>query len=168
MEVLMSVLIISLITGLVGPVMSILTSAIDAQINRTDLAESSDLAVQKMDREISLLRDDQSVVTASATQFEFVDRSARQIRYRLVGTTLMRSENGSEYGLADLMQASGLAFTYLDESGSAIASPTVGLGVKTNIRSVNVTFVFQNGTQILNSETRIILKNIAQDSDLFF
>ena len=168
-EMTMAIVIISIIATVAGPLFAVSIDAIGLHTDRVDLEESADLTISRMSREMRRLRNDQSVVTASGTQFEFVDVDSTQIRYRLVGNTLMRRQGaGTESGLADNVQTNGLTFTYFDDDGNTIATPTVGLGTNTDIRRIRIQTVFQFSTHTLPIEIEIRPRNLRHQSDMFF
>ncbi len=168
-EMIMSLVIIVILAGLAGPLLAVSVDAMGLHMDRADLDESASLALSRMGREIRRLRNDESVGTASATVFEFVDNDDVQIRYRLTSTTLMRTQGANpESGLADQVQAGTLAFTYYDDDGNTIATPTVGLGTSTNIRRVRIQMTFATGTHSLPVQIDIRPRNLRHESEMFF
>ncbi len=160
--------VIAVVAGLAGPLMALAVDAIGLHLDRVDLEESANVALSRISREVRRLRDDQSIVNAGANQFEFIDLDGRQIRYRLVGNTLMRTQSGgAESGLADNVQANGLVFDYYDRNGDAIGSPVAGLGMTTNIRRTGIRITFQQGNHILTMQTDVTPGNLRQPRDLF-
>ena len=169
-EMIMAVLIVSVIALLAGPLLAVTIDAMTLHIDRVDLEQSAGVALTRMSREIRRLRNDESIVTATATQFEFVDADDVQIRYRLTGTQLMRSQaGGADQPLADNVQGAGISFVYYDDTGAVIASPVTGLGVSTDIRRIEIqlTFADSGGTHILPVETTIRPRNLRHAANLF-
>ncbi len=166
-EMIMSLIIFIIIAELAGPLLSIAVDSISYRVDRVDLEESGNLGLARMSREIRRLRNNQSVVSATATEFEFVDLDNVQIRYRLVGNSLMRRQGAVENALADQVQAGGLDFTYLDDDGNTLATPTVGLGTNTNIRRVQVQIIFQNGNHVMTLQTQVMPRNVRHEAEMF-
>lgn len=166
-EMIMSLIIFIIIAELAGPLLAIAVDSISYRVDRVDLEESGNLALARMSREIRRLRNNQSVVSATATEFEFVDRDNVQIRYRLAGNSLMRRQGAVENALADQVQAGGLGFTYLNDDGSAIATPAVGLGTNTNIRRVQIQIIFQNGNHVMTFQTQVMPRNVRHEAEMF-
>lgn len=167
-ELVMVLVLIAIIAGLAGPLLAVAVDAITLHMDRVDLEEAANLALARMSREIRRLRNDESVVTATASDFEFVDVNSVQLRYRLVGNTLTRSQAGADSGLADQVQAGGLTFTYYDDDGSSIATPTVGLGTSTNIRRLAIQIAFQDGGHVVTEQVQVRPRNLRHDSERFF
>ena len=80
----------------------------------------------------------------------------------------MRSENqGTDYALADHVQAGSLQFTYYDDDGIQLPSPQYGLGVATNVRCIRWEIVFQDGTESLPVRALIAPRNLPHVSEHF-
>ena len=79
----------------------------------------------------------------------------------------MRRQGAVENALADQVQAGGLGFTYLDDDGNTLASPTVGLGTDTNIRRVQIQIIFQNGNHVMTLQTQVMPRNVRHEAEMF-
>lgn len=168
-EVLIAIVLLAILAGLTGPLLTVPVDAIGFIMHQINLDESANVAFSRMSREIRRLRDDESVVGANATQFEFIDISGTQIRYRIAGNTLLRRQNANpESGLADYLQDNGLSFIYYDDDGNGIATPTVGVGTATNIRGVRILATFQDANHLLPVEIQIRPRNLRHESERFF
>ena len=167
-EILIAIILLSILAGVAAPLLFVSVSAITLHVGRVNLEESGDLALSRISREIRHLKDDKNIVTANGSDFQFLDVNSLQIRYYLSGNTLMRTAAGTDSGLTDQVQAGGLVFTYYDDDGNAIATPTVGIGTATNIRRIQVETIFQNGASVLPFRTQIRPKNLRHESDRFF
>lgn len=166
-ETLMALLIIAIMATLGGPFLDLAINAAGLHVKSANLEESAVIAFARMSREMRRVRDGKSVVQAAPTQFEFVDINGVQIRFRLAGNSIMRSQNsGTEYALADQVPSNGLAFIYYDARGNAIAGPTVGLGILTDIRRVVIKVTFQDGSYEYETQTQIRAKNLPSEADL--
>ncbi len=166
-EMVVVLVLLAILTGVGGPFLATVVDAIGFHVDRVDLEESANLTLSRMSREIRRLRNDASVVTAGAADFEFVNRDNVQIRYRLVGNTLTRTQAGVDSGLADQMQAAGLSFTYYDDAGTVLATPAVGLGTNTNLRRIQVQTVFQHGSHVVTERLQVRPPNLRHESERF-
>lgn len=164
-EVVMSLIILTVIAGATGPLLAVTVDGIILHLDRVGLEQSADLALSRMSRETRRLRNDASVVSATGTEFEFVDIDNNQIRYRQVGSSLVRRQGaGSDRALADGIPVTGLSFTYLNESGAAIGSPVTGLGTDTDIRKIRIQISLQDGSHTLVVQTDVRPRNLKHDS----
>lgn len=165
----MAIVIISVIATIAGPVLAMAVDAITLHLDDANLGEGGRIAIARMTRETRRLRNDESVVTATGVEFEFVDVDDVQIRYRLVGTDLMRRESaaGTESDLIAQVQASGLAFIYYDDDGNTIATPAAGLGTSTDIRRIEIQLTLSDGTNALPLVTIVRPRNLRHESNLF-
>jgi len=165
-EMVMTITILGIVAGIVGPLLYMTVTAIGNPVARTDLQDSSNLALSRMSHEIRRLKDKSSVITATGTVYEFTDINITQIRYQQVGNTLMRREGaaGTDYGLADQIQTNGLTFTYYDDPGNVIATPQVGAG-GTDIRQINIQLTFQNGNNVRPVSVQVVPRNLPHDAD---
>lgn len=165
-EILISIILVSILAGLSAPLMSFTIEAIDFHFARMDMDQSSNLAMARLSREIRRIRDDASVVSATAAQFEFVNLDGNQIRYTQAVNSITRTENaGVAASLADHVQS--LTFTYYDDSNAVIGAPLTGLGINTNIRRVQIHILFQDGTETLPIELQVQPRNLRHVGDLF-
>jgi prepilin-type N-terminal cleavage/methylation domain-containing protein len=81
-------------------------------------------AMERMVREIRNVADNTSVLTANATQFEFVDVDGNTVSFELAGTTLNRVFTAPPAAAVTNTLATnvtGLTFTYLTNTGAGAA-----------------------------------------------
>lgn len=162
-------MVLSILAGVAGPLLGVSIDLIGLHTDRVDLEESASLALSRMSREIRRLRDDESIITANAGTFSFIDIDGTQIRYRQVGNSLMRREGtGSDSSLADHVQTGGLSFAYYDDDGNLIASPLTGLGTRTDIRRIEIQIVFRSGNHTLPARLQVRPRNLRHEADRFF
>lgn len=164
----MAIALVGFLAGVAAPLLAEAVGAVSVHLDRVNLEESASLALSRMSREIRRLRDNASVAAADATQFEFIDKDSIQIRYRLAGNTLMRSQGAVEAGLADQVKSTTLSFTYYDDDGNSIAAPTVGLGTNTNLRRVGMDVSFEQNSHMVPVEIHVRPRNLRHESDRFF
>src|SRR5687768_16062730 len=83
-EILISIVILSILAGVAAPLLAFSIDAIQFHIARMDMEQSASAAFARMTREIRRLRDDSSVVTATAVEYTFTNIEGIQIGYSLV------------------------------------------------------------------------------------
>lgn len=88
------------------------------------------LALKRMTREISQLRDPQSILIANGSQYSFIDSSNNTITYNLSSGNLQRNS------IVMAKSISNLQFTYYDSGNSALGTPV--LSPETNIARVQM------------------------------
>jgi prepilin-type N-terminal cleavage/methylation domain-containing protein len=150
------VIVIIVLISAIG-VASILTAAdaLSFLTVRTDMDQAADVAMSRMASEIIRLRDDQSIhADTDSSRFRFYDFDDTEIDYALSGTDLMRN--------TDILASnvSSINFKYYDDSGTQLTSPTVGIGIYTNIRRIVIILTFQRGNYQLTYQSQIRPRNL--------
>ena len=175
-ETIMVIMIISLIALVSAPLLKAAADLFSYQTNAVALEDEGNYAMARMTREMRRLRDDRSVAAGSRSNFEFIDKDNKQIRYYLSGTTIRRTEDGVDKLFMDQIDVDGLVFYFYNdetadtgETGEPLAtSPVVGIGTKTDMRYFkisihskknNYTFAIRGGGRLRNVQFR--------ESDLF-
>lgn len=156
---LIEMIVVIVILGIIGGIgaVSMLSSA-DALAFltvRVGMDQSADIAMSRMMIEIRRLRDDESIhVDTNVTQFRFFDIDGNDINYYLNGNNLMRN--------TDILagNVTNVAFTYYDDNGNVLATPTVGIGASTNIRRIEILLTLQSGSYLLNYQSRVRPRNL--------
>jgi len=156
-ELIIVITIIGIITGVVG---FVLFGAVDAwtfKFNRSDILSDGRPAMNRMVREIREIRDNDSVATASSSEFRFTNVDNVDITYNLSSTDLNRTANGVTNTLAE--DVSGLTFTYYDScaSGATPIAPTVG--TDTNIRRVQIDLTLTKNGENLYVQSQSVPRN---------
>jgi prepilin-type N-terminal cleavage/methylation domain-containing protein len=119
---------------------------------------SAIVAQNRMSREIRRLKNDGSVTAATSSQFSFTDVNNNAIAFTLSGNTLMRNSDGL------LDNATGLSFTYYNDSGAAIATPLVSPS-NTDIRLVKVNYSVLAAGNTLNFGFTVKPQNLRRASE---
>jgi prepilin-type N-terminal cleavage/methylation domain-containing protein len=154
-EVIVVVVVLGVISGI--GVVSMLSSA-DALAFltlRVGMDQSADLAMSRMANEIRRLRNDESMhADTNSNQFRFFDVNGIDINYYLNGNNLMRN--------TDILagNVSNINFTYYDDNGNVLATPTLGIGTSTNIRSIKILLTLQSGNYQLNYQSQVRPRNL--------
>jgi len=169
MELVTALVIASLLGGIIAPLIATAVSAMTLQTHQASLEEAAQYSLSRMAREIRRLRNAQSVSAAAADVFEFIDTENIQIRYGVSSGSLVRREGsgGTDYGMAENLQAGGLQFVYYDQDGNVLAAPVSGLGNTTDIKKIEITLTLQNGGQTHSIQTQIRPRNVRDKTDLF-
>ena len=141
-ELIIVIVIIGIIAGVAGYV---LLGAVDAwtfKFNRSGLLSDGRLAMNRMVREIREVKNRGNVITATSSEFRFIDVDDVDITYSLSSTDLNRTADSTANVLAG--EVSSLAFTYYDSGGSTISTPTVSPNA-TDIRRVRINLTVTKG-----------------------
>ncbi|HPT07900.1 MAG TPA: prepilin-type N-terminal cleavage/methylation domain-containing protein [Candidatus Omnitrophota bacterium] len=143
-EMIVVVVIIGIVAGIAVPLMLEVGDAWSLSSRAYDRVTLQAVVITgRMSKEIRLLRDDRSVVTATSSTFTFFDTNNNTITYNATGTTLLRNNDA----LADNVQS--LAFIYYNDTNASLAAPVVGLGNLTDIRRIEVHYSLAAGSNTL-------------------
>ncbi len=121
-------------------------SGIDAWgffIQRKEILTDGRMAMDRMIREIRMIRDLTSVTAANSSTFSFVDINGSSIVFSVSSDVINRTENSFTNGLVG--NVSGLTFTYLDSGGSQIITPLVS-PFETDIRGIRIEVSLAKGS----------------------
>ena len=142
-------IIVIVLMGIISAIASVTLSqgfhSFFASQNVIDADWQARYALERMSREIRIVRSLSDITTASSAQFSFNDINGNAITYNLSGTSLMRNTQI----LADGVQS--VTFTYFDKTGASTA-------ILANIRyitiSLNITLNNTNFTISTSVNTR--------------
>lgn len=169
-ELTMTLVIVAIIVGIIGPIFAVTIDAYDLKLKRENLREQSNYVMTRLPREIRRVRSMKDVLTATSSTFEFVDNDENTIRYRLVGSEIMRQLNGgAEIVFADHVTLFTFTYFYFADNDmqTAITTPVTGSGTPTDIQMIDVAVEFTDGSEILSMSTQVRPYNFIQESDLF-
>jgi len=110
---------------------------------RKEILADARMAIDRMSREMRMIKDNTSVTAAGSSAFRFIDVNNKDITFTLSSGTISRTENGTTNGLLD--NVTGLTFTYYDSNGSVIVSPMVAPS-QTNIRMIRIEIALSKAT----------------------
>lgn len=136
-ELVIVIVILGIIVAMSTPLLTEGLSTFLAGENIVNADWQGQIAMERMVRDISLIRSPSDVTTIAANNLAFTDMGNNTISYSLSGTSLTLTENGSSEILAQGIQS--LAFSYFDRNGATTATTTLTRFIKV---SINVT---QNG-----------------------
>jgi len=125
---------------------------------RKELITDGRMAMERMLREIRMIKDTTSILTAGAATFEFVDTNDNDIVFTFSAGAITRAENGTTNTL--LGNVSSVTFTYYDTNNAAIASPVVSPSA-TNIRRAEILISMSKGESgIVNLKSDVRPRNL--------
>ena len=167
------VIVLVLLAILAGIGVPMMFKTVDAWVFTSKFQDyavmSSIMAMNRMSREIRRLMNDAAITTATSSRINFTDVSGYSLGFNLNGTTLQRCLDATctnHDDLADNVKASSLIFTYYDDLGNPIATPTVSPN-DTNIRRIDIVFSVLAGTNTLNFNTEVRPQNLRRLSEKF-
>ncbi len=170
-ELVIVIVILGLLLGLSTSFSFIMLDTLGFLTRQANLQESAEVALSRVSRDVRRLRNDQSVVTATASQFTFFDVSSAQITYQLSGGALIRiiDPAGAPPSVTDELadQVTALAITYYNDAGANITGSIV-LAPRTNIRRIEFRITLQDGSHTVNAQTRVRPRNLRHESYMFF
>lgn len=120
---------------------------------RNEVVSGGRMALARMGREIRQIKDDLSVYTATASEFEFDDINSNRINYRLAGNNLMRNSDILVSGV------NSFTFTYYNKDNQVITTPEVSPD-QTDIYRIDITFQIQSGDQAKTLGLQIYPRNL--------
>ena len=173
-ETIMVIVILGIIAAVGVPLILSASDALSFLTVRSEMAQSTDVAMSRILHEIRRIRDDQSIVAVGDiyTEFRFfIDinndgdgTNDIDIHYYRSGTDLMRVERdniGSIISSNSLASnVNSLTFTYYDENGGVLSPPTVGIGTTTDIDRIKILLTFQNGAYDFDCQSQVRPRNL--------
>lgn len=117
-----------------------------------DLAQAR-MAIDRMAREIRMLKDDHSVMTATAAEFEFNDVNNDSIHFWLSGDSLLRNNDTLASGIQNLQ------FKYWDIQGNELTNPAVSPNA-TDIWRITIEMTIQRGDESMTVRTEAHPRNL--------
>ncbi len=106
------------------------------------------IALERLSRDLALVRSASDVSVNSATEFSFINVNGVAIDYKLSGTTLLLNSQVLADGV------SNLSFTYYDQNGNAALTVA-------NLRYVNVALSFNQQGVGYSVNTAVFLRNLS-------
>ncbi len=134
-ELIMTLVLLGILTW-VG--IAVMLSGTDAYIffnQRKDILSDARLGLDRMSREIRMIKDTTSIITANQETFSFIDTSDTAITFTLSSGVVNRIANGVTNSL--LGNVNSLTFTYYDSSDNPILSAIVAPS-NTNVRRIRI------------------------------
>jgi len=148
-EFVMAVVLLSIIAGVTAPLMVEISRSWQSTVARTNLSENGRIAIDRMSREIRMIKNQGSVITATSSSFQFVNSDNQTILFDRSVSSLRRTAAGVTNILAD--NASGLSFTYFDANDAVLPAPVV----TADIRRIQIDLAFFSGANTLYIESGV-------------
>lgn len=123
---LIELIIVIVILGVIVAMSSLLLSqGFNAFFNNANIADANSqgqIAIERMTRDIRLIRSPLDISIATATQLSFTDINNNAISYTLSGSNLNLTQNSTTQTLA--VGINSLTFTYYDQNGTTPPAST--------------------------------------------
>lgn len=163
-EVILTLVILSVVIGIGTAAM---LSGVDTWgffTQRKELLGNGRMAIERMSREIRMVRDTASISAAEQTTFTFTDINNNPIRYSLSSSSINRSrlQLGIWRSNTLLTNVSSFEFNYYNAAGAALARPVSDTSA---IRRVRIDIGLSKGSgrtasRTLNLETGVWPRNL--------
>ncbi len=121
-ELIMVILILGIIIGMSSLLLSQGFNAFFSSENILDANSQGQVAMQRMARDIRLIRSPADITTATSGQLSFTDINNNTVSYVLSGSSLNVTQNANTQTLA--VGVSSLTFTYYDATGTTPPAST--------------------------------------------
>jgi len=157
-EIIVTIVIIGIIASIAAGIILQGAKSFSAENSRNNLHYQARLAVERMAREVRLIRSQTvgDVQTMNATDLIFCDATGKAIEFQLNGTTLNRRESATcspvAWGGWNALSASGVTafnITYYDQNGN-----TAGV-TATNLWYIGIDLTDTQGSETLEVRTRV-------------
>lgn len=133
-ELVMVIILLSIVAAIAS---KMLTQGLNALLTGQNVISANwqgQIAMERMSRDILLVRSPAAITTIAANNFAFTDMSNNTVSYSLSGTSLTLTQNGNSEVLANGILS--LTFSYFDRNGTSTATATLVRQIRI---SINVT-----------------------------
>jgi MSHA biogenesis protein MshO len=123
--------------------------------SRSDAHYQARLAVERMSREIRLIRGNADISVMNGTLLRFTDINGSQMGFRLNGGNIERTEDNAvswQTLATNITGTGGNIFTYLDDNGATTAAST-------SLWLVQIQFIATQGTESIDIRTTVHPRN---------
>jgi prepilin-type N-terminal cleavage/methylation domain-containing protein len=123
--------------------------------SRSDAHYQARLAVERMSREIRLIRGNADISVMNGTLLRFTDINGSQMGFRLNGGNIERTEDNAvswQMLATNITGTGGNIFTYLDNNGATTAAPA-------SLWLVQIQFIATQGTESIDMRTTVHPRN---------
>jgi len=160
-ELIISLALIGILSGILASVISVNFKTMSNVSNRKKLVTQGMLAVNLFQRELNMLVDSTSVVLGDNRDFQFIDKFGRTLRYRVLGTTLTRTEMGvgTEQTLATPLIRADSKFKYLNATNDILSEPLSAADLK-NVRLVHLILTMDDNFEGIPIMMRVYPENL--------
>jgi prepilin-type N-terminal cleavage/methylation domain-containing protein len=160
-EIVITIVLVSILAAIAAVIIMQGVKAYSAERSRSDVHYQARLAMERMAREIRLIRSQTAgdIPTMAATDLIFCDVTGKAVEFQLLGQVLNRRESATCNPLAwggwNALSPSGvnpLTFTYLDTAGA-------GGSTAANLWFVEINLTDTQGSESLQMRTRVHPRN---------
>lgn len=146
-EIIIAIVIISIIAGIAAMIILQGVRGYSDEEQRSNLHYQARFAVERMAREIRLVRSQPDITTMAANTLQYIDIQGNQMGFQVVGNTIQRAQNATSQPLATGSNVA-LNFTYLRQDGTPAA-------VAAQLWFVVIDLTIQQGSESLQMRTRV-------------
>jgi prepilin-type N-terminal cleavage/methylation domain-containing protein len=151
-ELVVVIVVLGVISTMVGEILYHSAQSVATTYDVSNISTQSRVALERMAREIRMIRSSDDLTTVQADEIDFVDVNGVSISYSLSGTDLLRNSN------VLAKQIASLAFAYQDSEGNDLTFPVTAADVRYVKVSLNAT---ENDANIA-LQTTVFLRNISE------
>jgi prepilin-type N-terminal cleavage/methylation domain-containing protein len=149
-EIVITIVLISILSGVAALIILQGVRSYSAEGSRSNMHYQARLAVERMAREIRLVRSQTAadITTMNPTLIRYTDISGKQMGFRLNAGNIERTQDNAATWETLATGVTALAFTYLRQDGVTGAAAT-------NLWFVVIDVTDQQGTETLQMRTRV-------------
>jgi MSHA biogenesis protein MshO len=157
-EIVITIVIVSILSGLAAMIILQGVRAYSDERSRSDVHYQSRAAMERMAREIRMIRWDDTagqadVTTMTATMLRYTDIQGIRMGFRLSGTEIQRTEDNAATWQTLASGVQSLNFAYFQQDGIATAADA------TTLWFVAITMTDKQGAETLPMRTRVHPRN---------
>ncbi len=123
------------------------------KIFQDDFQQESRLALMRLMRELSQIKDPASVLIAESHRIQFQNAASQTITYRLDGTQILRNNRTLAKNVGEF------TLSYFDKDHAALASPLVN-PASTNIYRISATVRTDQGGRSVTARSQVRPRNL--------
>lgn len=149
-EIIITIVIVAIIAGIAAMIIAQGVRAYSTEQSRSDVHYQARLAVERMAREIRLIRSQTAadITTMNPATIRYTDINGNQMGFRLNGNNIERTQDNAVTWQILAGSASALTFTYLQQDGVTGAAAT-------NLWYVTIDVTDAQGAETLEIRTRV-------------
>lgn len=146
-ELIISILLMGIVAGLLASIIAVNFDTLAEVSDRKKLVTRGMLAVNLFQRELGMLIDSTSIVTADDQQFRFNDKYGNTWEYKVTSNSFTRQEVGvgSAMALATPVVNADTKFTYIAADNSELSSVPLNDADRRLVRLVKLVLVMDDG-----------------------
>jgi prepilin-type N-terminal cleavage/methylation domain-containing protein len=146
-EIVITIVLVGIIAGVAAMIILPGIRSYAQEEAHSEVHYQARLGMERMAREIRLVRSQTDITTMAANTFQYADIAGNQMGFQVTGNTLFRSQNGPSLPLATGSNVV-LNFTYLRQDGTPAA-------VAAQVWFVVINLTVQQGSESLQLRTRV-------------